>query len=128
MAAKKVTGKTGMSLDDQIRKMYGTTKKSLVSSRGSAEPYKTGGGPVSRREYVSSFQDVVAESSLGMGKRVMDAAARVATEQWNNTFGPKKAAAKAPAKPSTKAPAKPNPKMTAKSIVPGSYKAVSKKK
>lgn len=95
MAAKKAPA-TGSSLEDQIRKMY--KSKGGVSSRGSSEPGKT--GPVSRKEYVSSFQDVVAESSLGMGKRVMTAAAKVATSEWNNTFGPKKAAAKkaAPAK------------------------------
>lgn len=95
MAAKKAPAK-GSSLEDQIRKKYGS--KGSVSSRGSSEPGKT--GPVSRKEYVSSFQDVVAESSLGMGKRVMAAAAKVATAEWNNTFGPKKAAAKksAPAK------------------------------
>ena len=94
MAAKKAA--SGSSLEDQIRKMY--KSKGSVSSRSSAEPGKT--GPVSRKEYVSSFQDVVAESSLGMGKRVMAAAAKVATSEWNNTFGPKKAAAKksAPAK------------------------------
>jgi hypothetical protein len=94
MAAKKAA--SGSSLEDQIRKRY--KSKVSVSSRSSSEPGKT--GPVSRKEYVSSFQDVVAESSLGMGKRVMAAAAKVATSEWNNTFGPKKAAAKksAPAK------------------------------
>jgi len=94
MAAKKAAA--GSSLEDQIRKMY--KSKGSVYSRSSSEPGNT--GPVSRKEYVSSFQDVVAESSLGMGKRVMTAAAKVATSEWNNTFGPKKAAAKksAPAK------------------------------
>lgn len=87
--AKKKASASG-SLDAQIMKMHNTNKKSLVNSRGSAEPGKT--GPVSRKEYVRTFQDVVAESSLGNGKKVMDAAARVATGEWNRTFGPKKAA------------------------------------
>jgi hypothetical protein len=98
MAAKKASAKTSMSLDDQIRKAYGS--KGMVSSRRSSDPGKV--GPVSRREYVSSFQDVVAESRFGMGKKVMDAAARVATAEWNNTFGPKKAASKPPAKSQAK--------------------------
>jgi hypothetical protein len=89
MAAKKAAAK-GVSVEEQIRKLYGRNKN--VISRGSGEPGDT--GPVSRKKYVSAFQDVIAESSIGNYRGAMNAAARIATSEWNNTFGPKKAAAK----------------------------------
>ena len=73
----------GTSLTSQIIKKYKST--------GSV-PAGTKKG--SLKEYVTAFQDVVAESSLGTGKAVMNAAAKVATGEWNNSFGPKKAAPK----------------------------------
>ena len=97
MPAKKMAAKrtppgpapkpeSGKSVTEQeVRRKYGTKAKSLVSSRGSAEPGKT--GPVSRREYVSSFVDVVAESSLYGRPGWQKAAQAVATREWNNTFG-----------------------------------------
>lgn len=101
MAAKKISSKGTDSkkkvTEDEIRRAYGTKAKSMVNSRGSAEPGKT--GPVSRREYVSTFVDVVAESRLAGRPGWQSAAQAVATREWNNTFGPKKAPAKKAASP-----------------------------
>lgn len=90
MAAKKMTAKS-TSIEDEIRKRYNARKGSLVNSRSSSEPGKT--GPVSRKEYVSSFVDVVAESPLSAKRGWESAAKRVAADQWNRTFGPKKSMA-----------------------------------
>ena len=82
MAAKKKT------IEDDIRKRYKSAKGSMVYERGSSDPGKT--GPVSRKEYVETFKGVVSESPLGSRPGAMAAASKIATEQWNKTFGPKK--------------------------------------
>ena len=73
----------GSSIESRIRSKYKTT--GVVPAGTKKMPLK---------EYVTSFQDVVAESSLGTSKATMAAAAKVATAEWNASFGAKKAAAK----------------------------------
>jgi len=73
----------GTSLESQIRKRYKSTGSVPAGTK-----------KVSLKEYVTSFQDVVAEGSMGTGKATMNAAAKVATAEWNASFGPKKAAPK----------------------------------
>lgn len=69
----------------EIYRKYKLTDKSLVSSRRSSDPGKT--GPVSRKEYMQSFDGVVSESSLGTGPKVAKVAMKIAGEQWDRTFG-----------------------------------------
>jgi len=73
----------GSSLESRIRRIYKTT--GVVPAGTKKVPLK---------EYVTSFQDVVAEGSLGTSKAAMAAAAKVATAEWNASFGAKKAPAK----------------------------------
>lgn len=81
-----------MMTEAQIRKeiyrKYNLTDKSVVSSRRSSDPGKT--GPISRKEYMQSFDGVVSESSLGTGPKVAKVAMQIAGEQWDRTFGPGK--------------------------------------
>jgi hypothetical protein len=94
MSAKRPSksGPISKWTDEEIRKeilrKYNMTNKSVVSSRRSSDPGML--GPVPRKEYMSSFQDVVSESNLGTGPRVTKIAGQIAKEQWDRTFGPGK--------------------------------------
>lgn len=79
---------TDEEIRQEILRKYKLTNKSLVSSRRSSDPGKT--GPVSRKEYMQSFDGVVSESYLGTGPRVRKVAMQIAGEQWDRTFGPGK--------------------------------------
>lgn len=90
MSAKKMPAKKASSndsLDKEIMRRYGLSSTSLVNERGSSSKGKT--GAVSRKEYVTSFQDVVSEGPYGQNPKAMAAAARIAGGQWDRTFGPK---------------------------------------
>lgn len=123
MAAKKMTPKTG-SIEDDIRKRYKAPKGSLVNSRGSSAPGAV--GPVGRKEYVQTFQDVVAESPLASRRGWEAAAAKIATEQWNKTFGPKKGMTGVKAPKGAETISKSKRVMPAKKAMPASVKKKTK--
>jgi hypothetical protein len=88
MSASAKPMMTEAQIRKEIYRKYGLTDKSVVSQRRSSDPGKT--GPISRKEYMQSFDDVVAESSLGTGSKVSKVAMQIAGERWDRTFGPGK--------------------------------------
>lgn len=79
---------TEAEIRKEIYRKYNMTDKSVVSSRRSSDPGKT--GPISRKEYMQQFDGVVSESHLGTGPKVAKVAMKIAGEQWDRTFGPGK--------------------------------------